>query len=178
MVEEIMATRDSEIASECIHKNEGAIKRLVILLVSNDLEFDKRLRMVAVQRGQLVIRVESLKSALRIVHTECAGVILLDLDFAGKSCVGIGGRPSAGFEVSAGHFNDRAGGAIRFENGGFGRIRSRKICRRRFNIKYRGRHFGSAGCRTIHCATQNRRPADAAQRAGPTYSRAPVLGDQ
>jgi ActR/RegA family two-component response regulator len=77
--------RDSEISSQRIREKQGAIKRWVILLVSNDLEFDKRLRMAAVQRGQLVIRVESLKSALRIVHTECAGGVLLDLDFAGKA---------------------------------------------------------------------------------------------
>lgn len=66
-------------------KKRGAIKRRVILSVSDDLEFDKRLRMAALQRGQIVIRVESVEAAIRIVHSECAGVILLDLDFAGKA---------------------------------------------------------------------------------------------
>jgi DNA-binding response OmpR family regulator len=53
--------------------------------VSNDLEFDKSLRHAALQRGQLVIRVESIQAALRIIDAECSGVILLDLDFVGKS---------------------------------------------------------------------------------------------
>jgi DNA-binding response OmpR family regulator len=56
-----------------------------VLSLSDDLEFDKRLRTAALQRGQIVIRVESVESALRIIHTECSGVILLDLDFAGKA---------------------------------------------------------------------------------------------
>ena len=77
--------RDQGIPSEGSSKKQGAIKRRVILLVSDDLEFDRRLWMAAVLRGQIVIRVESLESALRIVHTECAGVILMDLDFAGKN---------------------------------------------------------------------------------------------
>jgi len=66
-------------------KKRGAIKRRVILSVSDDLEFDKRLREAALQRGQIVIRVESVDAALRIIHSECSGVILLDLDFAGKT---------------------------------------------------------------------------------------------
>jgi FixJ family two-component response regulator len=32
-----------------------------------------------------VIRVESVEAAIRIIHSGCAGVILLDLDFAGKA---------------------------------------------------------------------------------------------
>ena len=66
-------------------QKQGAVKRRVILLLSRDLGFDIRLRMAALERGQIVIRVESVEAALRIVHTECSGVILLDLDFAGKT---------------------------------------------------------------------------------------------
>lgn len=66
-------------------KKYGTIKRRVILSVSDDLDFDKGLRIAALQRGQIVIRVESVEAALRIVETECSGVILLDLDFVGKA---------------------------------------------------------------------------------------------
>ena len=79
-------------------KKRGAIRRRVILSVSNDLEFDKRLRMAALQRGQIVIRVESVEAALRIIHSECCGVILLDLDFAGK----------AAWELAGGLLEERA----------------------------------------------------------------------
>ena len=66
-------------------KKRGDIQRRVILSVSDDLEFDKRLRTAALQRGQIVIRVESVEAAIRIIHSECCGVILIDLDFSGKS---------------------------------------------------------------------------------------------
>ena len=66
-------------------KKRGAIKRRVILSVSDDLEFDRRLRTAALERGQVVIRVESVEASVRIIHSECCGVILIDLDFAGTA---------------------------------------------------------------------------------------------
>jgi CheY-like chemotaxis protein len=66
-------------------KKRGAIKSRVILSLSNDVDFDKRLRMAALQKGQIVIRVESVAAALRLIHSDCSGVVLLDLDFAGKN---------------------------------------------------------------------------------------------
>lgn len=61
------------------------IKHRVILAVCDDIEFDKRLRLAALHRGQIVIRVDSLDAALRTMHTDCCGLALLDLDLAGKS---------------------------------------------------------------------------------------------
>ena len=41
-----------------------AIRDRIILSVTDDMEFDKRLRMAAVARGQVVIRVDSMEAAL------------------------------------------------------------------------------------------------------------------
>ena len=61
-----------------------AIRDRIILSVTDDMEFDKRLRMAAVTRGQVIIRVDSMDAALRTVRTGCCGVALLDLDLAGQ----------------------------------------------------------------------------------------------
>lgn len=61
-----------------------AIRDRIILSVTDDMKFDKRLRMAAVARGQVVIRVDSTEAALRTVRTGCCGVALLDLDLAGQ----------------------------------------------------------------------------------------------
>lgn len=64
-----------------------AIKTRVIVSLSGDLEFDRRLRVLAMQSGQILIRVESLADALRIIDADCCGVILLDLDSLGSSAL-------------------------------------------------------------------------------------------
>jgi hypothetical protein len=64
-----------------------AIKTRVITVISGDLEFDRRLRLLAMQSGQILIRVESVDDALRIVDADCCGVILLDLDSVGKTAL-------------------------------------------------------------------------------------------
>ena len=64
-----------------------AIKTRVIVSVSSDLEFDRRLRVLAVQSGQILIRVESMEDASRIVDSDCCGIILLDLDSMGRSAL-------------------------------------------------------------------------------------------
>jgi len=61
-----------------------AIKTRVIVVISSDLEFDMRLRMLAMQNGQILIRVGSMDDALRIVDADCCGVVLLDLDSLGR----------------------------------------------------------------------------------------------
>lgn len=73
-----------EILTESCSKQRAAVKERVILLVSDDIEFDKRLRMTALVRGQIIIRVDSIDAALRTVHTDCCGAVLLDLDLAAK----------------------------------------------------------------------------------------------
>lgn len=88
----------SEAALEC-QEAEGerlservAIKTRVIVSISGDLEFDVRLRMLAMQSGQIVIRVESVDDALRIVAADCCGIILLDLDSLGRSALDMAGE--------------------------------------------------------------------------------------
>jgi FixJ family two-component response regulator len=66
-------------------KGRGGIGQRIVLSVSDDREFDMRLRGAALAHGQIVIRVDSVEAALRIIHTGCSGAVLLDLDFAGKS---------------------------------------------------------------------------------------------
>jgi len=68
-----------------------AIKTRVIVSISSDLEFDRRLRLLAMQFGQIVIRVELMEDALRIVKADCCGVILLDLDSAGRTALEMAG---------------------------------------------------------------------------------------
>jgi FixJ family two-component response regulator len=70
---------------ESASRNRATVKSKVILSVSSDIEFDKDLRMTALDRGQIIIRVDSLDAALRTVHTDCCGVAILDLDLAGES---------------------------------------------------------------------------------------------
>ena len=60
------------------------IKERVLLSVTEDVEFDGRLRMSALERGQIVIRVDSIEAALRVVHADCCGAVLVDLDLAWK----------------------------------------------------------------------------------------------
>jgi DNA-binding NtrC family response regulator len=67
------------------------IKTRVIVSISSDLEFDRRLRMLAMQRGQIVIRVESVEDASRIVDSDCCGIILLDLDSMGRTALEMAG---------------------------------------------------------------------------------------
>jgi hypothetical protein len=64
-----------------------AIKTRVIVSISGDMEFDRRLRVLAMQSGQIVIRVESMEDAMRVVDSDCCGVILLDLDSMGRSAL-------------------------------------------------------------------------------------------
>jgi hypothetical protein len=68
-----------------------AIKTRVIVSISSDLEFDRRLRLLAMQYGQIIIRVESMEDALRIVEADCCGVILLDLDSIGSAALEMAG---------------------------------------------------------------------------------------
>lgn len=68
-----------------------SIKTRVIVSISTDVEFDRRLRMLAVQSGQIVIRVESAEDARRIVDADCCGIILLDLDLVGRSALEMAG---------------------------------------------------------------------------------------
>jgi len=68
-----------------------AIKTRVIVSTSYDMEFDRRLRMLAMQTGQIVIRVESVDDALRIVDANCCGIILLDLDSMGRTALELAG---------------------------------------------------------------------------------------
>ncbi len=67
------------------------IKTRVIVSISSDLEFDRRLRMLAMQSGQIVIRVEAMEDALRIVDSDCCGIILLDLDSMGRTALDAAG---------------------------------------------------------------------------------------
>jgi hypothetical protein len=67
------------------------VKTRVIVSISGDMEFDRRLRMLAMQTGQVVIRVESVDDALRIVDADCAGIILLDLDSMGRTALEMAG---------------------------------------------------------------------------------------
>lgn len=67
------------------------IKTRVIVSISSDMEFDRRLRMLAMQSGQVVIRVESTDDALRIVSSDCCGIILLDLDSMGRTALEMAG---------------------------------------------------------------------------------------
>lgn len=67
------------------------IKTRVIVSISSDLEFDRRLRILAMQSGQIVIRVESMEDALRIVDSDCCGIILLDLDSMGRTALDAAG---------------------------------------------------------------------------------------
>jgi hypothetical protein len=68
-----------------------AIRTRVIVSISGDMEFDRRLRVLAMQSGQIVIRVVSMDDALRIVHADCCGIILLDLDSMGRSALEMAG---------------------------------------------------------------------------------------
>jgi hypothetical protein len=68
-----------------------AIRTRVIVSISYDMEFDRRLRMLAMQTGQIVIRVESVDDALRIVDANCCGIILLDLDSMGRTALELAG---------------------------------------------------------------------------------------
>jgi CheY-like chemotaxis protein len=68
-----------------------SIKTRVIVSISTDLEFDRRLRMLAMQSGQIVIRVESMEDARRIVDADCCGIILLDLDSIGRTALEMAG---------------------------------------------------------------------------------------
>lgn len=68
-----------------------AIKTRVIVSISSDLEFDRRLRVLAMQNGQIIIRVESTEDALRIVDADCCGVVLLDLDSIGRTALEMAG---------------------------------------------------------------------------------------
>lgn len=67
------------------------IKTRVIVSISSDMEFDRRLRMLAMQSGQIVIRVESVEDASRIVDSDCCGIILLDLDSMGRTALEMAG---------------------------------------------------------------------------------------
>jgi CheY-like chemotaxis protein len=68
-----------------------SIRTRVIVSISYDMEFDRRLRMLAMQTGQIVIRVESVDDALRIVDANCCGIILLDLDSMGRTALELAG---------------------------------------------------------------------------------------
>jgi len=68
-----------------------AIRTRVIVSISSDIEFDRRLRVLAMQSGQIVIRVESVEDALRIVNSDCCGIILLDLDSMGRAALEMAG---------------------------------------------------------------------------------------
>jgi len=67
------------------------IKTRVIVSISSDMEFDRRLRVLAMQSGQIVIRVESVEDAGRIVDSDCCGIILLDLDSMGRTALEMAG---------------------------------------------------------------------------------------
>jgi len=67
------------------------IRTRVIVSISNDIEFDRRLRMLAMSTGQIVIRVETVDDALRIVDADCCGIILLDLDSMGRTALELAG---------------------------------------------------------------------------------------
>lgn len=58
------------------------VKSRVILSLSDDTAFDLDLRKAALERGQIIIRVASVDAALRMIHSNCCGVVLLDLDVA------------------------------------------------------------------------------------------------
>ena len=91
------ADRRAEECSSVPSADEGraagqvAIKTRVIVSISDDLEFDRRLRMLAMQSGQIVIRVDSVDDALRIVDADCCGIILLDLDSLGRTALEMAG---------------------------------------------------------------------------------------
>jgi hypothetical protein len=68
-----------------------SIKTRVIVSISSDMEFDRRLRVLAMQSGQIVIRVESTGDAQRIVDADCCGIILLDLDSMGRTALEMAG---------------------------------------------------------------------------------------
>ena len=61
------------------------IRSRVIVSVSADAEFDRHLRLAAMERGMITIRVDSLDAAFRIIHADCCGVVLLDLDSVGRA---------------------------------------------------------------------------------------------
>lgn len=67
------------------------IKTRVIVSISSDMEFDRRLRILAMQTGQIVIRVDTVDDALRIVDSNCCGIILLDLDSMGRTALELAG---------------------------------------------------------------------------------------
>jgi hypothetical protein len=67
------------------------IKTRVIVSISSDMEFDRRLRVLAMQSGQIVIRVESVDDASRVVDSDCCGIILLDLDSMGRTALEMAG---------------------------------------------------------------------------------------
>src|SRR3569833_3674258 len=85
------AGRDAQNARTETPSARVAIKTRVVVSISGDLEFDLRLRMLAMQTGQIVIRVESVNDALRIVDAGCAGIILLDLDSMGRTALEMAG---------------------------------------------------------------------------------------
>lgn len=62
----------------------GDVKAKVILSLSDDAALDHDLRTAALERGLIIIRVASIDAALRMVHSNCCGVALLDLDLAGR----------------------------------------------------------------------------------------------
>ncbi len=55
-------------------------RRRVILLVSHDGKLGDGLRSASMRAGHIIVRVELLSDALRIVRANCAHVVLLDLD--------------------------------------------------------------------------------------------------
>jgi len=82
---------DSEDAKDAKSTKHIAIRTRVIVSISNDMEFDRRLRMLAMQTGQIIIRVETVDDALRIVDADCCGIILLDLDSMGRTAQELAG---------------------------------------------------------------------------------------
>jgi hypothetical protein len=86
-VEERKENADDCEDSKDVKRTKRAIKTRVIVSVSNDIEFDRRLRVLAMQTGQIVIRVESVDDASRIVDADCCGIILLDLDSMGRGAM-------------------------------------------------------------------------------------------
>ena len=60
------------------------LRSRVVVSVSTDIEFDRHLRMEAMERGLIAIRVDSLEAASRIIRGDCCGMVLLDLDAVGR----------------------------------------------------------------------------------------------
>jgi ActR/RegA family two-component response regulator len=76
--------RGRGLLAESSFEKRVTVKSRVFLSIGDDVAFDRRLRMAAVERGQIIIRVDSLDAALRTLEADCCGATLLDLDLAGR----------------------------------------------------------------------------------------------